>query len=55
MSEQPTVVDPVCGMSVNPAAAARSIDYEGTTYHFCCPSCASTFEKDPSAYTGAAS
>ena len=55
MSEQPTVTDPVCGMSIDPASAAASIDYEGRTYHFCSTGCAATFQKDPGAYTGAAS
>ena len=43
--------DPVCGMTVDSAnAPART--HDGTTYYFCCDGCASTFEADPSHYTG---
>ncbi len=27
--------DPVCGMSVDPATAAATREYNGTTYYFC--------------------
>jgi Cu+-exporting ATPase len=42
--------DPVCGMQVDPARAAASVEHRGSTYHFCCPSCAAKFEADPAAY-----
>ncbi|NMM95323.1 heavy metal transporter [Bifidobacterium sp. DSM 109960] len=42
--------DPVCGMSVNPASAAATREYEGKTYFFCNPGCAETFDKDPAKY-----
>jgi YHS domain-containing protein len=45
------VADPVCGMSVDPAAAAEHLDYMGTTYYFCSAGCRSKFEKDPARYT----
>ncbi len=45
-----TVTDPVCGMSVDPAAAAHSHTHEGTTYHFCCAGCRAKFEADPDRY-----
>ena len=55
MHEQtPTVTDPVCGMSVDPATAT-SIEHEGQTYYFCSKGCAKTFTKDPGAYLKAAS
>jgi Cu+-exporting ATPase len=47
-----TVVDPVCGMTVDPAGAARSIEYDETTYFFCSEHCAASFEKDPRKYAG---
>jgi Cu+-exporting ATPase len=42
-----TVIDPVCGMSVDPNAAAGSIDYQGHTYFFCRPHCLHKFGEDP--------
>jgi Cu+-exporting ATPase len=49
---KPTVVDPVCGMTVDPVGAARSIEYDGTPYFFCSEHCAASFEKDPGKYAG---
>ena len=48
--QTPTVIDPVCGMSVDPATAATSIEHEGHTYYFCSQHCARTFAADPAAY-----
>ncbi len=42
--------DPVCGMTVDPAKAPAQERHEGITYHFCCPSCAERFRKDPGRY-----
>lgn len=42
--------DPVCGMSVDPAAAAATREYNGTTYYFCNPGCAAKFEQNPTQY-----
>ena len=42
--------DPVCGMTVNPAGAAATREYEGKTYFFCNPGCAETFDKNPAKY-----
>src|SRR6202011_1610953 len=44
--------DPVCGMEVEPAAAAASRVHGGKTYFFCAPGCAAAFEKDPKKYQG---
>ena len=52
--ESPTVTDPVCGMSVDPATAAASVEHEGHTYHFCGKGCAKSFSADPGRYTNAA-
>jgi len=38
------VVDPVCGMLIDPADAAGSSQYDGTTYYFCASSCKSEFD-----------
>ena len=43
-------VDPVCGMTVDPARAAGSVDYNGTTYYFCSKGCAAKFTADPQKY-----
>jgi len=52
MSEKsPTVTDPVCGMNVDPATAAASVEHEGHTYHFCGKGCAKSFRTDPGKYT----
>jgi Cu+-exporting ATPase len=42
--------DPVCGMTVDPATAADSVEFEGTTYHFCSRHCVETFKADPRRY-----
>jgi len=42
--------DPVCGMTVDPAEAATSVDHDGETYHFCCRGCADSFRSDPTEY-----
>jgi P-type Cu+ transporter len=42
--------DPVCGMEVEPAAAAASKVHGGKTYFFCAPGCAAAFEKNPEKY-----
>src|SRR4051812_16143000 len=47
-----TQIDPVCGMSVEPASAAGSFDYQGRTYYFCARSCLERFRADPEAYLG---
>ena len=51
MSPEPTTVtDPVCGMSVDPAAAAATAEYEGRRYYFCSGHCAKSFKDDPARY-----
>ena len=49
-----TVKDPVCGMEVDPDAAAGKSDYAGTTYSFCSTSCKQKFDSDPRRYLSAA-
>jgi P-type Cu+ transporter len=43
-------IDPVCGMTVDPAKAAGHVDYKGTTYHFCSKHCVHAFKADPEKY-----
>ncbi len=40
-------VDPVCGMTVNPGAAAGFYEYDGQTYYFCSKHCLEKFREDP--------
>jgi Cu+-exporting ATPase len=42
-----TVKDPVCGMEIDPATAAASEEYEGTTYYFCSQGCHDSFIAEP--------
>ena len=44
------VVDPVCGMTIDPADAAGHTEHKGQTYYFCNPSCLERFEADPDRY-----
>lgn len=43
-------IDPVCGMSVNPASAAGTADHRGKKYFFCSKSCLDKFKADPEKY-----
>ena len=43
-------IDPVCGMTVQPATAAGSYEYQGKTYYFCATSCLTKFRTDPIHY-----
>jgi Cu+-exporting ATPase len=45
-----TVKDPVCGMEIDPATAAASEEYRGTTYYFCSQGCHDTFMAEPEKY-----
>ena len=51
MSETQKVTDPVCGMTINPTAAADTSDYQGRTYYFCSKACADSFKADPAKFT----
>jgi YHS domain-containing protein len=44
------VLDPVCGMRVNPQRAAGHLDHDGTTYYFCSKGCVEKFKADPDRY-----
>src|SRR5688500_11741455 len=46
----PPAIDPVCGMTVNPAQAAARVDHAGRTYFFCSTHCAAKFKADPAKY-----
>ncbi|MCT4371292.1 cadmium-translocating P-type ATPase [Yangia mangrovi] len=42
--------DPVCGMTVDPAAGKPSLEYGGHLFHFCSEGCREKFNADPEAY-----
>jgi P-type Cu+ transporter len=44
------VLDPVCGMMVDPDRAAGHVEHKGTTYHFCSKSCVAKFTATPDVY-----
>ena len=44
------VVDPVCGMKVDPDNAAGSFEYQGTTYYFCSTHCLHRFRENPESF-----
>lgn len=41
------VRDPVCGMTFDESEAVATVEYEGTTYHFCADGCKEAFADDP--------
>jgi Cu+-exporting ATPase len=47
-----TAVDPVCGMTVDPATTPHRTEHDGRTVSFCAASCKARFEADPNRYTG---
>ena len=44
------VLDPVCGMTVDPATAKHKIEHEGEMVYFCSPRCKEKFAADPAKY-----
>jgi len=46
------VIDPVCGMTVDPHTAKHRADYQGHSYYFCCAGCKTKFTADPQKYLG---
>jgi P-type Cu+ transporter len=47
---QGNVMDPVCGMSVDPATSKHRFDHEGRTFHFCSARCREKFAASPATY-----
>ncbi len=47
------VVDPVCGLEVNPREAPYTSTYGGRTYYFSDPDCKRMFDEDPETYVKA--
>lgn len=44
------VKDLVCGMMIDPKAAAATSEYRGQTYYFCARGCKVAFDRDPEKY-----
>jgi Cu+-exporting ATPase len=42
-----SMIDPVCGMTVEPATAAAAWEHEGATFLFCSVGCMERFRADP--------
>lgn len=51
MKTATAVVDPVCGMDVEPATAAGHSEHNGQTYHFCGTGCQKKFDLNPEQYS----
>ena len=45
-----TVIDPVCGMTVDPATTAHHVTHQGAEYHFCSAKCRERFIAEPQKY-----
>ncbi|TPK94367.1 MULTISPECIES: heavy metal translocating P-type ATPase [unclassified Mesorhizobium] len=45
--------DPVCGMTVDPAAGKPTAEHGGRTFHFCSEHCRTKFQAEPEAYLSA--
>jgi len=55
MTAQPqpnTYIDPVCGMSVDPATAAAKTCHNGVEVYFCAQGCKQAFDAHPQKYAG---
>ena len=48
--QREAVLDPVCGMTIDPADAVGHIEYNGQTYYFCNESCLQRFSADPASF-----
>src|SRR5262249_34158228 len=50
MDSETTVIDPVCGMTVDPPTAPAQATYQDTVYYFCNPHCRDRFLVEPESY-----
>ncbi len=44
------VIDPICGMQIEPMRAAGESTYQGQTYYFCSEECKSKFDSESQKY-----
>ncbi|MBZ9760426.1 cadmium-translocating P-type ATPase [Mesorhizobium sp. CA8] len=47
---EPVIRDPVCGMTVDPAAGKPTAEHGGRTFHFCSERCRTKFQAEPEGY-----
>jgi Cu+-exporting ATPase len=47
-----SVIDPVCGMTVDPHTAKHRVEHRGHSYYFCSAGCRTKFVNDPQKYLG---
>ncbi len=45
-----SVLDPVCGMTVDPLTTRHHAEHDGHAFHFCSAGCRTKFEADPTRY-----
>jgi Cu+-exporting ATPase len=50
VADKPGVLDPVCGMRVDPEASKHRFAHHGETWHFCSAGCRSKFAAEPKKY-----
>ena len=48
------MIDPVCGMQVDPARTPHKVEHGGETYYFCSGGCAARFKANPEHYLDSA-
>ncbi|MEQ8949324.1 heavy metal-binding domain-containing protein, partial [Parvibaculum sp.] len=53
MTGEVRVLDPVCGMKVDPAATSHTHEHGGETFHFCSAGCERKFAAEPEKYLAA--
>lgn len=49
IKKRESLIDPICGMSVNPAQAAAVSERNGQRYYFCSPACKARFDEQTQA------
>ena len=49
-----TAIDPVCGMTVDPAATSHHAEHDGRAWHFCSAGCREKFEARPELFLNGA-
>jgi Cu+-exporting ATPase len=54
MEREPSLIDPGCGMTVDPKTAEYRSFQNGDTYYFCSAGCKESFDTDPAKYIRAA-
>jgi len=50
LAKETLVIDPVCGMKIDPSTAYSKVEYMGRTVYFCSKMCEEEFRKNPGKY-----